>query len=216
MLSPVRVIFILIFSSDLTLVSGEVGFSLSKAGDQHETFRPDVGAPLCVHGQTAVSPCSHGSDPGESDAPASPPQQLPPEPLNPERPHLTTFRFGLYLQVLSRNFHTWFHKHMSVHIPALGSEIFNALLENSPLPYLVPHHRQIIFIGISLCLRKWGCFMLWHLYWASSASPMNSRILRPYEMSLLSLVSQRWQLPVRIRSQKPSGLGGTLEVFYHL
>lgn len=97
MLSPVRLILILIFSSDLTLVSGEVGFSLSRVRDQHETFRPDVGAPLCVHGHTAVSPRSHGSDQGGSGAPASTPQRLPPESLNPERPHLTTFRFGLCL-----------------------------------------------------------------------------------------------------------------------
>lgn len=90
------------------------------------------------------------------------------------------------------------------------------VLENCLLSYLVLPHRQVIFIVISLCLRKWGCFILCHRYWASYPSPTQSRILRLYQASLLSLVTECWQLPVRIQSQKPSGFGGALEVFYHL
>lgn len=98
----------------LGCMPAEVGFSLSRARDWHATFWPVVGH-LCAC--TDREQWTRAAAWVIRDAPASFPQQLPAEPVDPERPHLSTFRFRLYLQVLSRNFHTWFHKHMPVHIP---------------------------------------------------------------------------------------------------
>lgn len=216
-LSPVRFIFIIIFSSNLTLRSGEVCFPLSRARDQHTTFCPDMGVPLCVQGQTAGSPHSQTSDQGDNGAPASSLLQFPAESVNPERPIWLDSGLGyIYRSWVETSMLDFTNICLFILRHSTWERNIYPVLENCLLSYLVLPHRQVIFIVISLCLRKWGCFILCHRYWASYPSPTQSRILRLYQVSLLSLVTECWQLPVRIQSQKPSGFGGALEVFYHL